>query len=113
MHLKAENLIKKYGWSVALKDLSWEVAPGQVVALLGPNGAGKTTLLNALSGSIRLDGGRVLFDEQHYTPGRKDLRRRFVFIPDFPPVPRHWSPIRFIGTVLKLYGAGIDGLEQR
>lgn len=113
VHLKAEKLTKRYGWNYALKDLSWEVAPGQVVALLGPNGAGKTTLLNALSGSIRLDGGRVLFNGEPYTPGRTDLRQRFVFIPDFPPVPRHWSPIRFIGTVLKLYGSRLEGVEGR
>ena len=113
MHLKAENLIKKFGWTAALNGLSWEAAPGQVIALLGPNGAGKTTLLNALSGSIRLDSGRVLVDGEEYTPGRGDLRRRFVFIPDFPPVPRHWTPVRFIGTVLKLYGVRTEGQENR
>ena len=64
MQIRAERLVKKYGWVTALDGLSWEVEPGQIVAVLGSNGAGKTTLLNALSGSIRLDGGQVFFDNQ-------------------------------------------------
>lgn len=113
MRLKAENLRKKYGWAVALDDLSWEAAPGQVIALLGPNGAGKSTFLNALAGCIRLDGGRVLFDGEAYTPDREDLRRRFAFLPDFPPVPPGWTPVRFIGSLLKLYGLPVLDLQER
>jgi ABC-type multidrug transport system ATPase subunit len=113
MHLKAENLLKKYGSTRALDNLSWELAPGQVVAILGPNGAGKTTLLNALTGCLRLDGGRVLFDGEVYGPNRTDLRQRFAFIPDVPPVPAGWSPVRFIGSLVKLYGKTLPDLEDR
>src|SRR4051812_16295365 len=113
MHLKAESLTKKFGWVTALDGLSWEVAPGQVVAILGPNGSGKTTLLNALAGCMLLDSGRVLMDGQPFTPTRADLRRRFAFIPDIPPLPGDWSPLRFIGTTLKLYEVTEDGAESR
>lgn len=113
VHLKADRLSKRFGWVTALDDLSWEVAPGQIVAVLGPNGAGKTTLLNALSGSIALDRGQVLMDGQRYGPSRGELRRRFAFIPDLPPAPAGWSPLRFIGTVLRLYGVPREGLVER
>lgn len=113
MHIRAERLVKEYGGARALDELSWEVHPGQIVAVLGPNGAGKTTLLNALSGCIPLDGGQVFFDGQPFTPGRGDLRRRFAFIPDIPPVPGGWSPLRFIGTTLKLYETPREGIEDR
>ena len=112
MHIRAESLVKEYGGARALDELSWDVELGQIVAVLGPNGAGKTTLLNALSGCIPLDGGKVFFDGQEFTPGRGDLRRRFAFIPDFPPVAGGWSPIRFIGTVLKLYETPMEGIEE-
>ncbi len=50
---------KRYGTLEALKDVSLELRPGEVVALLGPNGAGKTTAVNLLLGLARPDGGRV------------------------------------------------------
>lgn len=105
--------MKKFGWATALDELSWEVEPGQIVAVLGANGAGKTTLLNALTGCLALDSGQVLLDGQPFTPDRGDLRRRFAFIPDFPPAPPNWTPLRFIGTLLKLYGVPTAGLEKR
>ena len=113
MHVRAERLTKKFGWITALDNLSWEIEPGQIVAVLGANGAGKTTLLNALSGSVLLDAGQVFFDGELVTPGRSDLRRRFAFIPDLPPVPGGWSPLRFIGTTLKLYGLSNPEVENR
>ena len=113
MHVRAERLSKRFGGVSALEDVSWEIEPGQIVAVLGPNGAGKTTLLNALAGAILLNSGSVFFDGQLYTPERTDLRKRFAFIPDLPPVPGHWTPLRFIGTMLKLYGAGVTEADQR
>lgn len=113
VHIRADRLTKKFGWVTALDGLSWDAAPGQIVALLGSNGAGKTTLLNALAGCLWLDRGQVFFDGQPFTPDRGDLRRRFAFIPDTPPAPGGWSPLRFIGTTLKLYGASDAGIEER
>ena len=43
-----ENLQKSYGSSVAVKDVSFKIEPGEIFGLLGPNGAGKTTTLRAL-----------------------------------------------------------------
>ena len=113
VHVQARELVKQFGWIKALDGLSWEIEPGQIVAILGPNGAGKTTLMNALSGSILLDGGAVLFDGQVFTPDRVDLRKRFAFLPDLPPVPGGWTPLRFIGATLKLYGRAEPDLEER
>ncbi|HEY2341652.1 MAG TPA: ATP-binding cassette domain-containing protein, partial [Chthoniobacteraceae bacterium] len=113
MHLKAERLVKKFGWKTVLDELDWEVEPGQIVALLGPNGAGKTTLLEALSGALVLNSGRILLDDQPYTAERGDLRRRIAYIPDLPPIPGYWTPLRFIGTLLKLYQTPGDHHEDR
>jgi len=113
VHIRAENLIKKFEWVAALNGLSWNIEPGQIVAVLGPNGAGKTTLMNALAGCLLLDSGRVLLDGEPFTPERTDLRRRLVFIPDIPPVPGGWSPLRFIGTALRLYRTPNERLDER
>lgn len=113
MHVRAERLTKTFSGVTALNDVSWEIESGQIVAVLGPNGAGKTTLLNALAGAALLDQGQVFFDGQPYTPDRTDLRRRFAFLPDIPPVPQHWSPLRFIGTTLKLYEVSQSDIDER
>jgi ABC-2 type transport system ATP-binding protein len=57
--LQAEGLVKRFGEREALKGVSLEAAPGQLVAIIGPNGAGKTTLLSILAGIQPADEGRV------------------------------------------------------
>jgi ABC-2 type transport system ATP-binding protein len=57
--LRIEDARKSFGATAALRGLSFELRAGEMLALLGPNGAGKTTLIRALSGRVRLDGGRV------------------------------------------------------
>jgi len=59
--LRVEHLRCRYGTIVAVRDLSFEVGEGEIVALLGPNGAGKSTALRAISGMRRPDSGRVTF----------------------------------------------------
>ena len=61
--LSVEGLSKRFGGLVAVNDVSFEVARGEILGILGPNGAGKTTLFNLLTGFIRPDQGRVRFGE--------------------------------------------------
>ncbi|MET0285452.1 MAG: sugar ABC transporter ATP-binding protein, partial [Polyangiales bacterium] len=62
MKLAARNLSKRFGAHHALRDVSFEVQPGQVHALCGENGAGKSTLIKVLSGIHREYEGDVLVD---------------------------------------------------
>ena len=59
--LRVENLSVLYGAIQALRGISFEVAPGEVVALIGANGAGKSTTLRAISGLVRPTSGAVEF----------------------------------------------------
>ena len=55
--IDVQTLTKKYGAFTALNQISFQLAPGQVVGLLGENGCGKTTLLKVLAGvMLRYDG---------------------------------------------------------
>src|SRR4051794_24170670 len=57
--LRVEAVTKRYGNRLALREVSFEAAPGETVAVIGPNGAGKTTLLQILAGSLVATSGRV------------------------------------------------------
>ena len=59
--LRVERLSKRFGERVALRDVSFELGAGELVAVVGPNGAGKTTLLSILAGVQRASGGAVSF----------------------------------------------------
>jgi branched-chain amino acid transport system ATP-binding protein len=60
--LRLESVSAYYGRIQALREVSLEVAAGEIVAVIGPNGAGKTTLMNAISGVVPARSGEILFD---------------------------------------------------
>ena len=67
MLLEVKNLTARYGAVVALKNVSFEVGEGEIVAMIGPNGAGKSTALKAVSGVLTatdgsIDAGEILFE---------------------------------------------------
>jgi ABC-type multidrug transport system ATPase subunit len=100
---------KTYGRIRALDGVSLSLAPGQIIAILGSNGAGKTTLLRCLAGLIRPDQGEVTYDGRPFAVGDLELRRRMMFLPDFPPHFSSETVLRSLGLVLRIYGA--DGPE--
>ena len=60
--LEVENITKRFGGLVAVRDLSLTVDKGEIVALIGPNGAGKTTAFNVIAGYYKADAGKVVYD---------------------------------------------------
>ena len=60
--IKADNLKKRYGDTVALDDVSFELQKGETFGLLGPNGAGKTTTIKLLCGLLKPDAGVITLD---------------------------------------------------
>ena len=65
--LAVENLSKSFGAVEALRDVSFALNAGEVVALLGDNGAGKSTLVKIIAGTIQPDSGRLLFEGRPVT----------------------------------------------
>ncbi len=65
--LVVEQLAKNFGGVAAADGIELSLEQGELHAVIGPNGAGKTTLINQLSGEIRPDAGRIVFDGQDIT----------------------------------------------
>jgi branched-chain amino acid transport system ATP-binding protein len=88
--LTVAHVTKRIGGLVAVNDVSFRVAPSEMVGIIGPNGAGKTTLFNVISGFLRADAGRVQFNGTEVTHRRPDeicrlgLVRTFQHAQPFP-----------------------------
>jgi len=75
--LKAKDICKYYSRSLLFKDISFELAPGDVLAITGWNGSGKSTLIRIIAGLVRASSGTVsMFCEDKLVP--KESRRRFI-----------------------------------
>jgi branched-chain amino acid transport system ATP-binding protein len=60
--LQLHGVNKHFGGHVVLSDVSFSVAPGEILGLVGPNGSGKTTTINVISGVYQADAGSISFD---------------------------------------------------
>jgi lipopolysaccharide export system ATP-binding protein len=91
--LRAEGLRKTFRKRTVVKDLSLDIASGEVVGLLGPNGAGKTTAFYMIVGLVPCDGGRIELDGQDVTrlPMHARARRGLGYLPQEASVFRKLS----------------------
>ncbi|MCB1435481.1 MAG: sugar ABC transporter ATP-binding protein, partial [Alphaproteobacteria bacterium] len=60
--LRLEGVTKRFGATLALNDVHFDLKTGEVHALMGENGAGKSTLMKILAGNVQRDAGRILID---------------------------------------------------
>ena len=82
--LKVENIDVYYGAIHAVKNVSFEVGDGEIVALIGANGAGKSTILKTVSGLMHPRTGTITFCDQNitHTEAYKLLRTGLAHVPD-------------------------------
>jgi len=102
--LQVEGLTKRYGDTVALQDMSFEVRPGELFRFVGSNGAGKTTTMRIIVGVLSADAGRVQLGGR---PIDLDLRRRIGYMPE----ERGLYPKMKVGPQLA-YLARLHGLSS-
>ena len=113
--LKADSLKKRYKSRVAVKDVSVQVASGEVVGLLGPNGAGKTTCFYMIVGLVALDGGRIFLDgrDLSHMPMHRRARLGLSYLPQEASVFRKLTVEENVRAVLELQQLEEDGIESR
>jgi simple sugar transport system ATP-binding protein len=74
--LRVEHISKRFGPTIALRDINLHLRKGEVLGLLGDNGAGKSTLIKIMSGFQKADGGSMWVKGEDYTPRNVDDSRR-------------------------------------
>ena len=90
--ISAKGLSKRYGKSVAVDNVSFEIPAGRIVGLIGPNGSGKTTTLKAMLGLIPFEGELKVLGMDPRTQ-RDELMQHVSFIADVAVLPR-WLRVR-------------------
>jgi branched-chain amino acid transport system ATP-binding protein len=88
--LQLRNVTRRFGGVVALDDVSFDVAQGEIAGLIGPNGAGKTTAFNVITRLYAPDSGEIVFDGDSllqtapYKVVRRGIARTFQNVELFP-----------------------------
>jgi lipopolysaccharide export system ATP-binding protein len=102
--LQARHLQKSYGSRKVVKDVSLEVAKGEVVGLLGPNGAGKTTSFYMIVGLVRADAGEISIDGNsvEHMPIHRRSRLGLSYLPQEASIFRKLTVEENVRAVLEL-----------
>ncbi len=101
MSIEVRHLTKMFGSFAALRDVSFTVRAGELVALLGPSGSGKTTLLRVIAGLEAADVGSVLFDGDDAT-ARSATERRVGFVFQHYALFRHMTVFENVAFGLRV-----------
>jgi len=122
--LRTEQLRKLFGGLVAVNDVEFAVAEGEIVGLIGPNGAGKTTFFNLVSGAMRVSSGRIFFQGREithapaYQRAELGIGRTFQIMKPFPRLtvmenllvgaylrhPNRHAAVRWAAEVIEMMG---------
>ncbi|MGC2238148.1 MAG: ABC transporter ATP-binding protein [Pyrinomonadaceae bacterium] len=79
--LNVQNITINYGAAEVVRDISFSLETGKIIAILGANGAGKTTLLKSLNGSLPVSKGEILLDGKLLSEfSRREIARRIAVI---------------------------------
>ena len=110
---EVKGLTKRFRGLTALSDVTFQVAPNEILGLIGPNGAGKTTLISLISGTLVPTAGEIIFEGRRiealpcYKRARLGIGRTFQVMKPFPGL----SVLENV-TVGALFGA-TEGQERK
>jgi ABC-2 type transport system ATP-binding protein len=111
--IEIENVTRKYGAKVAVRELCLRIPPGELFAFLGPNGAGKTTTIKMMVGLLRPSSGRIRLCG--YDVGQRQLaaNRLLGYVPDVPYLYDKLSGLEFLRFIADMYAMDKGAAEAR
>lgn len=113
--LSCDSLVKIYHKRRVVNGISIDVNSGEIVGLLGPNGAGKTTTFYMITGLIKPNGGRVLFDDEDIIglPMYRRARKGIGYLPQEPSIFRKMTVAENIMAILEYMDLSKTERNQR
>jgi ABC-2 type transport system ATP-binding protein len=118
--IEAQNLVKWYGPRLAVRDVSFSVAEGEVVGLLGPNGSGKSTIFRILTGYIAPSSGTAVVAGHDTGLESLELRQVVSYVPEDAPLYDYMRVEEFLRFMAQLKGLGgrdvaarVDAVAER
>ena len=110
--LRTKDLTKSYGGRTVVRDVTIEVAAGEIVGLLGPNGAGKTTCFYAVAGLVPPDRGTILIDGRDVTwlPMYRRAKLGIGYLPQEASIFRGMTVADNIRAVAKVKGLSVPDM---
>jgi branched-chain amino acid transport system ATP-binding protein len=108
--LKALDIHKYFGGVKALQGVSLEIEENEILGIIGPNGSGKTTLINVISGFLKVDRGKIIYQGKDITNLPPYKRARLGMVRTFQ-IPRPLSNITVMENII--IGTMIAGVENK
>ena len=102
--LEVRRLTKRFHSLPAVQDVSFNIAPGQILGCLGPNGAGKSTTVKMLIGLLQPSSGQVLFHDADIHSDLVGYRKQLGYVPEEPNLYPYLSGREYLEMVATLRG---------
>ena len=110
--IEIKNVTKKYGETIALNNVSFNVPDGCIFAFIGHNGAGKTTLIKSIVGVHDFDNGDILINGKSIKDDPIACKKEMAFVPDNPELYEQMKAIDFINFICDMYEVEQDVREK-
>jgi ABC-2 type transport system ATP-binding protein len=111
--IEVDHLTKSYGKNVAVNDISFNVADGEILGFLGPNGAGKTTTMRILTGYLPATSGSARIAGFDVFEQSMEVRRRIGYLPETPPLYADMAVQPYLEFVARIKGVPNTDLAGR
>ncbi|MHA2360151.1 MAG: ATP-binding cassette domain-containing protein, partial [Candidatus Thorarchaeota archaeon] len=101
--IELDKVTKRFGKTVAVKDLDLQVHPGEILGLVGPNGAGKTTTLRMLTGIIRASSGVIHVNGHSIRDSPILAKENIGYIPEKPTCYPSLTSREYVTFIARIY----------
>jgi ABC-2 type transport system ATP-binding protein len=113
MDIKIDKLTKKYGYTKAVDNISFEVKTGEIIGFLGPNGAGKTTTMKIITNYLNGDEGDVIIGGISVRDNADEIKKHIGYLPESNPLYYDMPVIDYLVFCANLQGVDKTKITER
>ena len=111
--LNINNLTKKYGDKIAVKNLSLTINGGEIYGFIGHNGAGKTTTIKCVAGILAFDDGEIKIDGVSISENPIECKKKIAYIPDNPDIYTFMTGYQYLNFIADAFNVPEELRKQR